>query len=431
MARCGVCCLIVSVVLASFASAQQLNLPISNLTLPAGFQVELFWNNTLASARSLAISEYPNATITYVSTSSTPGNVYAIVDYGPDGHADAEVTVLSGLRAPDGIDVVDGALYVAEVTQISRFDNADAHVFAGQTISNTSGVVLLSGLPNAPDHNLHYMKMGPDGMLYFTLGSPANIGPCEPYLNTTYCTINRINADGSGLETYASGVRNSVGYDWHPETGEFFFTNNGRDNIGNTSVTDNIPDDTLNAAPEQGLFFGFPYCNTVGYGDPFMRDAGFGYYYPDPDEVYPETDNQAERLDYCQENVTPPVQDMGPHVAALGMRFYTGDMFPASYNNSVFVANHGSWDRTQKIGYRVVNVPVSANGTVAEGPVEVFAQGWLPSNSNSQSDVWGRPVDVQVYTDGSLLISDDLAGAVYRVTYTEPTPAVTASSIGR
>ena len=219
---------------------------------------------------------------------------------------------------------------------------------------------------------------GPDGKLYVPIGAPCNI--CEPDPDR-YAIIARLNPDGSGFEVYARGLRNSVGFDWDPRTKELWFTNNGRDWLG-----DDLPPDTLNHAAKQGLNFGFPYCHAGTIADPELG-----------------------KKHACNE-FTPPAQNLGPHVASLGMRFYTGAQFPTAYRNQIFIAEHGSWNRSRKIGYRVTLVRVENNRAVGYEP---FATGWLQGES-----AWGRPADVLVMPDGSLLISDDLAGAIYRISYT-------------
>jgi glucose/arabinose dehydrogenase len=226
-------------------------------------------------------------------------------------------------------------------------------------------------------HAWKFIAFGPDGKLYVPVGVPCNV--CVE--DTAYGIIARMNPDGSELETFASGVRNTVGFDWHPKTGELWFTDNGRDWMG-----DDQPPDELNHAPESGLHFGFPYCH--------------GGTIPDPD---------FGRRRACDE-FTPPAINLGPHVAALGMRFYTGAMFPETYTNQIFIAEHGSWNRTVPIGYRVSLVRLDESGQAVS--YEPFVEGWLRAGG-----AWGRPVDVLVMPDGALLVSDDLAGAIYRISY--------------
>jgi glucose/arabinose dehydrogenase len=195
-----------------------------------------------------------------------------------------------------------------------------------------------------------------------------------------YGTITSIDKNGMGRKIYASGIRNTVGFDWHPVTHELWFTENGRDNLG-----DNVPADELNLASHAGMNFGYPYCHA---GDILDPDLGKG----------------KNCADY-----TPPAQKLGPHVAALGMRFYTGKLFPQKYLNQIFIAEHGSWNRTEPLGYRVMTVQVDKKGA---HDYDVFAEGWLQNGKP-----WGRPVDVLNAPDGSLLVSDDLAGVIYKIRY--------------
>jgi glucose/arabinose dehydrogenase len=285
-------------------------------------------------------------------------------------------TIASGLREPTGVAFRNGALYVSAVSRILRFDDIE------RRLANPPDPVLVSDrFPTDGHHGRKFIAFGPDGKLYVPVGAPCNI--CEPDPDR-YAVIMRMNPDGSGLETYARGLRNSVGFDWHPRTGELWFTSNGRDHLG-----DDAPPDTLNRAAAVGLHFGYPYCHAGTIADP-----EFGGRKP------------------CSA-FTPPAQRLGPHVAALGMRFYTGSQFPARYRGQIFVAEHGSWNRSRKIGYRVMVVTLDATGTPLS--YEPFAEGWLQGES-----AWGRPADVQIAPDGSLLIADDAAGAIYRVRYRGP-----------
>jgi glucose/arabinose dehydrogenase len=231
-------------------------------------------------------------------------------------------------------------------------------------------------LPSETSHGWKFIRFGPDGKLYVPVGAPCNICEVEP----PFASILRMNLDGSDVETFASGVRNTVGFDWHPLTQELWFTDNGRDWLG-----DNLPPDELNHAPVKGLFFGYPY-------------------YHGKDIIDPDLGQKANDRDF-----TPPVQELGPHVAALGMRFYTGTMFPEDYRNQILIAEHGSWNRTIPIGYRLTLVRLDGDTSVS---YEVFADGWLQGDRP-----WGRPVDVQQLPDGSLFVSDDYAGAIYRIVY--------------
>ena len=237
--------------------------------------------------------------------------------------------------------------------------------------------IVLGTLPNKQWHGWKFIKFGPDRKLYVPVGAPCNV--CEPE-DELFGTISRINKDGSGLNIYASGIRNSVGFDWHPQTRELWFTDNGRDMLG-----DNLPPDELNHAPRSGLHFGFPYL----HGN---------------DVVDPEYGKMTKNIHF-----TKPAQELGPHVASLGMQFYTGRMFPNEYTHQIFIAEHGSWNRSEPIGYRISIVKL-----VDSKPVnyEIFAQGWLQKNK-----VLGRPVDLEIMDDGSLLVSDDYSGKIYRITH--------------
>ena len=342
-------------------------LPLGDIHLPAGFRIDLFAAD-VPGARSLTIGA--RGTV-FVGTRST-GKVYALVDKNGDGRADTVYTIASGLDSPNGVAFLDGALYVAEIHRVLRFDNIEARLG-----NPPRPVVVNDSFPLKAHHGWKFIRFGPDGRLYVPVGAPCNA--CESK-DPRFATIMRMNPDGRALEIFASGVRNTVGFDWHPLTRELWFTDNGRDWLG-----DDLPPDELNRAPVKGLHFGFPYR--------------YGKNVPDPD--------------YGSKRPTGPFVpaelELGPHVASLGMRFYTGTMFPAEYRNRIFIAEHGSWNRSDPIGYRVTMVRLDGNRPVA---YEVFADGWL-----QEGRAWGRPVDVEQLPDGSLLVSDDKAGAVYRITY--------------
>ncbi len=342
--------------------AQQ-GLPIGTVKLPPGFRIAVFAEN-VPSARSMTPG--PDGVL-FVGTSAD--RVYAVRYRGE--RATSVTTVASGLNMPNGVAYRDGALYVGEVSRILRFDDIVAKLD-----SPPKPAVVTDRYPSDRSHGAKVIRFGPDGLLYVPVGAPCNVCERNP---DRYGLISRIRPDGSGYEVYARGVRNSVGYDWDPRTKELWFTDNGRDRMG-----DDLPSDELNHAPRAGMNFGFPYCHQGDTPDPEFRRHG------------------------CAE-FTGPVVKLGPHVAALGMRFYTGDAFPAEYRNNIFVAEHGSWNRSTKIGYRVARVVVEAGRAVKH---EIFAEGWLQGAS-----VWGRPVDVQPLPDGSLLVSDDYAGVIYRISY--------------
>ncbi len=339
----------------------------ADITLPPGFIISIYASN-ISNARSMARS--PNGTL-FVGTRQA-GQVYALLDTDEDYQIDQGYVIAQGLTMPNGVAFRDGSLYVAEVNRILRYDDIEA-----QLSQPPSPVVINDNFPRDRWHGWKYLRFGPDGLLYIPVGGPCNV--CETF-DGPYGSIMRLAADGSNLESFALGVRNTVGFDWHPQTQELWFTDNGRDNLG-----DDIPPDELNHAPEAGLNFGFPYCHGSTVSDP-----EFGH-----------------KRD-CAE-FTPPVQELGPHVAALGMRFYTGTMFPAEYQQQIFIAEHGSWNRTVPIGYRLTLVRLSGNQAQS---YEVFASGWLQGEQ-----AWGRPVDLLILPDGSLLVSDDAANMIYRITY--------------
>jgi len=308
----------------------------------------------------------------------TEGKVYAVLDRNHDHHADTVLTVAQGLHMPNGVAVRGKDLYVAEVGRILCYNDIEARLktdFSGQP----EPLVVSADFPEDEHHGWKYIAFGPDGLLYVPVGAPCNV--CERR-DLRYASIMRMAPDGTRLEIFARGIRNTVGFDWHPKTGALWFTNNSRDWMG-----DDLPPDTLHSAPEKGLHFGFPYCHG---GD-----------IPDP-----EFGEKRSCVEFA-----PPAMKLGPHVAALGMKFYTGNMFPAIYQGQIFIAEHGSWNRSVPIGYRITQVRME--GTNA-AKYEVFAEGWLQGKT-----AWGRPVDILVMPDGALLVSDDRAGAIYRISYTK------------
>lgn len=343
---------------------------LETIKLPPGFQIDLYATG-VPNARSLALGE--RGTV-FVGT-RTAGNVYALVDRDKDQRAEEVITIARGLNMPNGVAFRDGALYVAEVNRILRYDGIESPVIEKK--DPPAPAVLREDLPRERHHGWKYIAFGPDGWLYFQVGAPCNI--CESS-DSRFASILRMRPDGSGVEVFAQGVRNTVGFDWHPLTRELWFTDNGRDWMG-----DERPPDELNHAPRQGLHFGYPYRHGLGILDP-----KFGRKRADSEFV-------------------PPALELGPHVAALAVRFYTGSMFPAEYRGEAFIAEHGSWNRTQKIGYRLMLVRFQNGRPVSYQP---FASGWLQGGEE-----WGRPVDVLLMPDGALLVSDDEADAVYRVSY--------------
>ena len=347
-------------------------LPLSSLRLPAGFTISVF-TSEVPGARSMALS--PGGVL-YVGT-RREGRVYAVTDADRDGRADRVRTIARGLAQPNGVAWRDGALYVAEISRILRFDGIDSRLD-----SPPRPAVVSAAYPKDEHHGWKFIRFGPDGALYVPVGAPCNVcARKEPI----YSTITRLDvaAPGARPQVFARGIRNTVGFDWQPATGVLWFTENGRDWLG-----DDVPPDELGRAPRAGLHFGFPHCHGR------IPDPKFG------------PRNGAAG---CRQYV-PPALELGPHVAALGMRFYTGGMFPAAYRNQVFFAEHGSWNRSKPIGYRVMLARIQ--GDRATG-AEVFVEGWLRPDGQA----WGRPVDVEVAADGALLVSDDEAGAVYRIAH--------------
>ncbi len=344
----------------SACSAQSSDL--SYVNLPDGFAIEVYAE--VPAARTLVAGADG---VIFVST-RRDDKIYAIVP-NDEGGRDV-VTLDDGLDMPNGIEYKDGDLYVAELSRVLRYADIDDRLR-----DMPEPEVLDIELNGERHHGWREIAFGPDGLLYISLGAPCNV--CD---REGFSQIVRMNPDGSGRETYAVGVRNSVGFTWDPATDELWFTDNGRDMLG-----DDLPPDELNHAPAAGMHFGFPYCHGGLHLDPQFGDGKT-----------------------C-DDYTPPTQRLGPHVASLGLDFYDGTEFPTTYQGQIFIAEHGSWNRSEKIGYRVTTVQVEAGEAVA---YEVFADGWLDGTT-----VKGRPVDILVLEDGSMLISDDQADRVYRVTY--------------
>lgn len=341
--------------------------PVERLTAPPGFAVSVFADG-VPNARAMALG----ADGTVFVGSRGAGNVYALTDRDGDGRAEERRLVAKGLPAPAGVAFRGGALYVGARARILRYDAIESRLD-----DPPDPVVAADGFPTDRHHGLRTIAFGPGGKLYVSVGAPCNV--CER--SAPYGTILRMNADGAEREVFAHGVRNSVGLAFHPQTGELWFTDNGRDHLG-----DDSPPCELNRAPQAGLHFGFPYCHAG-----FVRDPSFG------------------RDRDCAE-FAAPAQPLGPHVAPLGLAFYDGAAFPERYRGDIFIAEHGSWNRSAKIGYRVTRVVLDETGAAVD--YRPFVTGWLRGQSH-----WGRPADVLVAPDGALLISDDQADAIYRVTH--------------
>jgi glucose/arabinose dehydrogenase len=344
------------------------------LRLPPGFQIEVL-TDAVPTARQMALGAFKDGKGVLYVGSMGEGKVFAVeMD---QGRATAVHTIASGLQMPVGVAWRDGQLFVSAVSKILRFDGIDRRLG-----NPPAPITVTSGFPTETHHGWKFIAFGPDGLLYVPVGAPCNI--CEP--GARYANIQRMKPDGSGLETVAAGVRNSVGFDWNPRDRSLWFTDNGRDMLG-----DEVPSDELNHVERPGQHFGYPYCHQ---GD--TPDPEFGSKRP------------------CTE-FTAPVVKLGAHVAALGIRFYTGQQFPVAYRNNIFIAQHGSWNRSSKVGYRVVRVVLDAQGKVLGQ--ETFVDGWLSKDGAGKETISGRPVDVLVMPDGALLISDDKAGVIYRVRY--------------
>jgi glucose/arabinose dehydrogenase len=354
-------------------------LPIDQIKVPPGFTIELYTDG-VPNARQMALGD--KGTLFVGSRSAR--RVYAVVDRDGDKKVDQVHTIARGLASPSGIAFRDGALYVAEISRVIRYDGIESKLE-----SPPEPVVVNATLPKETHHGWKYLAFGPDGLLYVPVGAPCNV--CDRTAeDERFGTITRMKPDGTGQEIFARGIRNTVGFDWHPQTRELWLAENGRDNMG-----DNVPPDELLRAHKPGLHFGFPFCHG---GD--IPDPEFGAKRP------------------CTE-FEPPAMKLAAHVAAIGMKFYTGRMFPDEYRNQIFIAEHGSWNRSEPQGYRIMLVKLKGNKAVSYTP---FAEGWLRGvratrGDRTTADAWGRPADVLVMPDGSLLIADDEAGVIYRVTY--------------
>lgn len=345
------------------------DIPINKLKLPPGFKIEV-WATGMPGARAMALGD--NGKV-YIGTRAI-GRVYEVTDNGKER---TSRVVVDKLVQPAGVAFNNGSLYVMAIDKVLRFDGIDKN-------ASVTPVDLTAkfNLPPEQHHNWKYIAFGPDGKLYVPFGAPCNI--CEPP-TAEYAQIRRYNPDGSGMEVLATGVRNTVGFDWHPTTKQLWFTNHGRDWMG-----DNTPNDTLNLMSKTGLNFGFPYCHQGDLPDNFITKANA-----------------------CQ-GVEQPVALMGPHVATMGIKFYTGNMFPPEYKNAALIARKGSWNRNQKVGFDVVMVKAGADGKNPK--ITPFITGFL--NPADQS-FWGRPAYLMQMTDGSMLVSDEQLGAIYRVTYSK------------
>jgi glucose/arabinose dehydrogenase len=363
-------CALIAAVIAMVLHAQCLRagpLPLEKITLPPGFTITVYASG-VTNARGMALGEKGTLFV----GSRKEGRVYAVVDENGDHRADRVYTIAKGLEMPIGVAYGNGSLYVSAVDRILRYDEIEQHL-----TDPPAPVVITDRLPKDRHHGWKPLGFGPDKNLYVAVGAPCNI--CEVDFDR-HGHIARMKPDGSGYEVVARGIRNSVGFDWDPSTKQLWFSDNGRDWMG-----DDQPPDELNHAPKDGLHFGYPYCHGKAIADP-----EFGTKHS------------------CGE-FQAPVLELGPHVAALGMRFYSGPMFPPEYHGRIFIAEHGSWNRSKKIGYRIT---LATPGKDGRWNYSTFAEGWLQGEQP-----WGRPVDILQMPDGSLLVSDDEAGVIYRIAY--------------
>lgn len=342
---------------------------LDEITLPDGFQID-YYASGIENARSMCLS--PGGVL-YVGTRNA-GNVYALVDTNKDFKADVRFTLAQGLNSPNGVAWKDGDLYVAEISRILKFNNIDENL-----ADPGEPDVVFDQYPTEGHHGWKYIAFSPDGRLFVPVGAPCNICKSD---DPVFASVTILDLDSKEYTIYAEGVRNTVGFDWHPVTGEFWFTDNGGDRLG-----DNMPGDELNYAPRSGMHFGYPFCHQGNYPDPKLGSSGV-----------------------C-EKFTPPAKILGPHVAALGLEFYDGEMFPEEYKNQAFIAEHGSWNRSTPLGYRISLVTIKDNEKAVS--YETFAEGWLEEDGGR----WGRPVDLELLPDGSMLISDDYGDAIYRISY--------------
>ena len=346
---------------------------LDRIKLPPGFKISIY-TDQVQGARSMTLGK--NGTL-FVGTNSdfgkpAIGKVYAVVDANGDSKVDKVYTIAEGLNYPNGVAFRDGDLYIAELSRILRLDDIE------KKLENPpKPAVVNDSFPSDYHHGWKYIAFGPDGKLYVPVGAPCNI--CEP--DPQHSVIYRLNPDGSGKEVFARGIRNSVGFDWNPETKVMWFTDNGRDLWG-----DDRPPEELNRAPKPGLHFGFPYR----YGKSLV------------DNTYQTAMTDAD--------FTPAELEMPAHTAGLGIQFYTGSSFPEEYKNQLFIAHHGSWNRDPPQGYRIALAKIRDGHATS---YEIFASGWLTKDHK----YWGRPVDIEILPDGSLLVSDDFNGVIYRISY--------------
>ncbi len=349
-------------------------LPLHKLTLPDGFKIDVYASN-VNNARQMALGDKGTVFV----GSRRAGVITAVIDNNKDGKAEKVIEIASDLNMPSGITFKDGDLYVAEVHQVLKFADIESK------LSNPpKPEVVVPNLPTERHHGWKYIDFGPDGWLYVPVGTPCNVcmtQGSEKFDDPRFDSILKFNLETGEHEWAAKGVRNSVGFDWHPKTGDLWFSDNGRDWLG-----DDLPPCEINHVSEHGQHFGYPYFFGKDIADP---DFGVG----------------KKASDY-----RAPALDLQAHVAPLGIHFYEGKMYPKAYKNKLLVAEHGSWNRSKKVGYRVMMATLEDNKITSYEP---FIDGWLEKNE----EVWGRPVALLSLPDGSLLVSDDFANAIYRISY--------------
>ncbi len=340
----------------------------NKIKLPKGFVISIFADD-VPDARSMTLGTMGTV---FVGTRKK-GDVYALQDVDGDGKADQRYLIATGLFSPNGVAYRNGSLFVAEINRIIRFDNIE------QNLKNPPApVVVYDQFPDKTHHGWKYLKFGPDNRLYTAIGAPCNI--CEPDAKI-FTSLVRLTPDGKKMEILARGIRNTVGFDWQPNTHYLYFSENGRDYLG-----DDVPPDELNKWTQKGQHFGYPYCHGGEIADP-----EFG------------------KFKKCRQFVGPEWK-FKAHMAPLGLHFYTGKQFPKLYRQQLFVAQHGSWNRSKPHGYRIALLKFKQGKVISE---TVFAEGWLDKNDQ----VIGRPVDILELPDGSLLVSDDYAGVIYKISY--------------
>ncbi|KAL4439877.1 hypothetical protein ABPG75_002878 [Micractinium tetrahymenae] len=399
------------------------NLPLDLVKMPPGFSISLYANASV-HARFFAVGNRGRAKPTIVFVSTNQGKVYAMVDQ-KDGSPVETCLLLSGLTQPNGIayDTAAGILYVAEIRRIQSYTWVDQAALEGCNATRIRARQIVGDdvLPDQADHKSRGLGLGPDGRLYVTVAAPFNYDVCvDPY-----CSIMRVEKNGSNPEIFARGIRNAAAFDWHPDTQALVFSGMERDQMG-----DEVPDDLLGVVyPEQrGINLTWPYCHWTGSGPNTLRDPGPGSALADYNMTLPEfltRPDQAMLDQRCAEIAPPPLQALGPHIAPLGVLYWPNSAslpasvqrWPAEWGGGFFSAQHGSYNRVVPIGYRLMHVKLSADGRNATS-YTLFAEGWLQPDGTA----WGRPAGLVRLPDGSMLLADDRANVVYRISYTPPSP---------